>query len=258
MRDFGKGFWVTAAASIMLLVAASGAMGCPKLQLDIGGGHYVKDTTAANPDGESIVAGASKFNLYAYMYGLNINSNYYISAAILPNPGMASDDLGFFTINGKTINVTKDMFYGVPPLESNLAFDSHDLGPHGVFPTWFSETPFKFDTTDLSKLYNTQDATGSGPQIYNPKDSKMYYVPFDVDLTGLNPDLVVHFDLYDEIIVKCRGVVTDIDRDNFAPFSHDANGSSPPRTLVPEPASMMLLTTGLVGLAVMRRRQRRK
>lgn len=57
----------------------------------------------------------------------------------------------------------------------------------------------------------------------------------------------VHFDAFDHIITKNQGA-----RFVFAPFSHDAT------TVVPEPGTLMLLGSGLIGVSVYRWRRMRK
>ena len=78
----------------------------------------------------------------------------------------------------------------------------------------------------------------------------MYWMAFSLDLSGLAPGYSLHFDLYDEI-VRSNG---DIDRSDFAPFSHDAQGSRQ----IPEASSLLVLGAGLVGLGVMFRPGRRR
>lgn len=137
------------------------------------------------------------------------------------------------------------MTYGVPPIEPfNQKFDNGDLSKHGVFPTYFAEFSFKFDSSRISKPYVTSIQTGVGPQAYT-SGTKMYYTKFDVDLGGLQYGYAIHFDLYNEYVRQLCQQTPDIDVSAFAPFSHDAAGVAP----VPEPGTMLLLGSGLVGLA---------
>jgi hypothetical protein len=77
----------------------------------------------------------------------------------------------------------------------------------------------------------------------------MYYKVFDVDVSGLKPGYLIHFDLYNTKVVEGG----DIDVSEFAPFSHDAES----RSRVPEPSTLLLLGGGLLSLAVFGKRTRK-
>ncbi|HBG45513.1 MAG TPA: hypothetical protein DDW94_00825 [Deltaproteobacteria bacterium] len=207
---------------------AGAAYAEPTLQLDILDGVYDTNT-------ETIVATSDQFTLYALLLpdqDTLLGDTFYISAALVPQTS-TSTDLGSFTFNGTTIDVTADMVYGVPPLEANLAFDANDLSKHGIFPTYFAEFEFTFDPNNTATAYNTQDDAGEGPTP--DPNGTMYFEDFLVDVSNLDGDYTIHFDLYTK-----DGVEGDIDRDEFAPFSHDAE--SGPRQ-VPEPSTLLLLGT---------------
>ncbi len=71
---------------------------------------------------------------------------------------------------------------------------------------------------------------------------------YNVSFTGLFAGDVVHFDLYNHVLAGNHSKYI------FAPFSHDAEGGTP----VPEPGTLMLLGSGLVGLAGWGRKRFRK
>ena len=238
-------------------IASRPAMAIPTLQLDIEGGSY--DTTT-----ETIVASGNPFTLYALLIPNSKNTLsdwYYISAAVVPKTGPADVSLGSFSITGdiltplpgdanNTILVTEEMVYGVPPLEtvsSLQGWDKGDLPKHGIYSTYFAEFGFQFSSSNKATPYNTQDDTGAGPA---PNSSgSMYYAAFTINTELLDPDYVIHFDLYNKKLRDCT-VGADCDITQFAPFSHDAESGK-----VPEPATLLLLGMGLVGLSLFGRRK---
>jgi hypothetical protein len=161
------------------------------------------------------------------------------------------------------------MVYGNPPLESDSTQlkDHGDLASHGIFPTFFTQFAFTFDTDDRANAYNTALMPGSGP-TQNPS-GRMYYHSFEVDATSLLPDYFIHFDLYNTRDIpitdlvctnKCTGegrnrrcvdivLGYDIDVKSFAPFSHDAQSTH----RVPESGTLLLLGIGLLALGLLGR-----
>lgn len=220
------------------------ASAVPTLQLDINGGRYDFAT-------ETIVTSSDIFTLYALIKPDAKNTladTYYISAAITPQVHSGAS-LGSFVFNGTTVNVTSGMYYGVPPLEAILAFDPGDLPTHGIFPTYFREFGFQFNSTNRISSYNSQTRAQSGGAVnlaYNPTGG-LYYASFNVNVTRLAPGYELHFDLYNTAVKK-----GDVDVKKFAPFSHDAGTTS----TVPEPGTLLLLGSGFAGLYLSRRLRR--
>lgn len=230
------------------------ALGCipqevsavPTLQLDIAGGGYDHGT-------ETIVTSSDTFTLYALIRPDSKNTlsdTYYVSAALTPQVSTGAS-LGSFVFNGSTVSATSGMDYGVPPLEANLSRDRGDLPKHSIFPTYFKEFSFQFDSANRIASYNSQDRAISGGAINTAyaANGRMYYAMFDVDVSSLAQGYEVHFDLYNTA-VKNGG---DIDVTRFAPFSHDAETAS---HSVPEPGTLLLMGSGLTGLYFSRKLRR--
>jgi hypothetical protein len=218
---------------VLLCTGASSVMALPFLQLYISDAVY--DTST-----ETVVSTSSSFTLYAlidpgsneYVQG----QTYYISAAIAPQIDTAMD-LGSFNFDTTLVDVTDDMIYGTAPIEEIAG--NLDLPGHGIFPTYFTEFSFTIDGSNMVAAYNVQDDPGGFGS--SSSSDFLYYAAFVVDVSGLDPDYVVHFDLY----TKADGKI-----DKFAPFSHDAE-SAP----VPEPATLLLLGSGLIGTGLITKRK---
>jgi hypothetical protein len=159
------------------------------------------------------------------------------------------------------------MLYGKPPVEVFTELqgaDPGDLQGHGIYPTYFHEMEFRFSPNQTTQTYDTAAAASAPGGSHGPSGTPggTFYQSFVIDTSNLDPSYVIHFDLYNASARRCGrsegGLVSDpacldVDINAFAPFSHDAQ--SPP---VPEPATMVLLGTGLAAGALRRRRKAAK
>lgn len=247
----------SAVVAAALVGVSTFASAVPTLQLGIAGGTYDNVT-------QTIIASSNSFSLYAYLFadaGNPINDIYALSMAVTPQVNSPAS-LGSFTVNGNVIDVTSGMTYGIPPLDATVETtnggDSHDLASHSIFPTYFAETTFSFSAASQSGIFNTADNPSFGPQ----GGTGMHFAKFKIDVTNLDKDYAIHFDLYNTKLIKCgvkACIPGNMDVTQFAPFSHDAqsgpggDGGGPPNE-TPEPAPMFLLGLGLLGMAWMRRK----
>jgi len=256
------------------LVLAGSASAVPTLQLYINGGTY--DTTT-----ETIIAPNNPFTLTAY-WSANGNvttpspNQFFISMAVVPSFTSPTPvpNLGSIKVDSNTINVVADMVYGTPPLESGSVtqlFDPGDLSKHGVFDTWFYQTPgFAFDTSTNVGQFDTAQCALLGGAACTPNLSKTgFSKTFNIDVSGLAEGYAIHFDLYSVKIVDCAKKKTstacsDIDINDFAPFSHDAESDGGTDVTdvtditditVPEPGSISLLGVALLGFGLLSRRR---
>ena len=257
MKNFARVRSAVVGAVLLGLSAVANAI--PTLQLGIGGGTYDSLT-------QTVIASSNSFSLYAYLIPDTTNPYtdiYTISMAVSDQVSVETD-LGSFKVDGNVINVTSGMNYGIPPVDNMV----DDLQKHSVFPTYFVEKTFSFDSSNQSGIFNAEDHPSFDPQ----SGTGMYYKEFKIDVTNFDEKYAIHFDLYKVSPVTeehctghgkkkiCTTVPTgELEISQFAPFSHDAqsgpggDGGGPPNE-TPEPAPMFLLGLGLLGMAWMRRK----
>jgi hypothetical protein len=234
-----KLMWVT--VFICLLAIPISAHAYPLLQLDIAGGEY--DTGS-----ESIVTENGTFSLYVILTpqdnptAAEINEllslTYYISVSIIPSVGETFDPALSFAFDGTTYDATEDMTFGHAPIDTIQGHDGGDLPGHGIFPTYFIEVDFQFDSSNTAESYNTQDDPGG----LNTSGTGSFYASFDVDSSLFGSSYFLHFDVYTVHSSE------DVDVVYFAPFSHDAE-------TVPEPNTLLLLGAALISASLFRRKR---
>jgi hypothetical protein len=235
-------------------VIATPAIAIPTLQLGANPSTYVAGGE------QSVVATANPFTLYALgntsSSKFDFAHHYFLSVAILRQDGAAISEgdqsFGSFSITGP--GTSGALYFGTPPVEdvlnSTQTPDPGDLSAHGIFPTYFFEREFQFDTLKRATAYNVADNPDGF--VENPAGT-LAYQSWTVDLTGLGAGYRLHFDLYSEKL-KYDG---DQDIAYFAPFSHDAV-SGPPPSVPDASGTVTLMGISLLAIAAMRRRLGRR
>ncbi len=226
---------------ISIIVFASLLMGSPafavnSLQLFISGATY--DHTS-----QTWVTSSGGFDLYV------VSANSAKSDVIVSMALGTSDAPGDVTASFGGDDISEsDWIWGYPPI-SNVPEEHRggDLAPHDIYPTWFTE------------LHTGAYGNGSAVGNVQPDGSGNYWDPstgsgsapavgefksFHVETGG--SFTFVHFDAY---TIDSRGKV-----DQFAPFSHDAQAVGH----TPEPGTLALLGTGLLGLGAFTFRRKKQ
>jgi hypothetical protein len=136
-----------------------------------------------------------------------------------------------------------------------LMGDGSQLAGHGVFPTDFYEYYIGDVGSDVEEVYNfnpPEDYSGDSYYIDYPDDlanldsGRGEIKTFHVEVEGYTwADIVAY-----NHVVKSNGMARYV----FSPFSHDGGGG----TAIPEPATVLLLGSGLISLAGLRKKFRGK
>lgn len=217
--------------AITMIVLPSIALAVPNLQIYIPGAEYDAET-------ETWVIYSYDYDLW--VVGANLDIYDVKFAAAVPTDEDGTIDLmwlqGEWGTKGpgstETLDEDHDSFveYGTPTMG-----DGAELPPHGVFPTSYYEYYIgDFGTDQEVQNYIPGDEWGD---LADGETKK-----FDISVSGYTWVDIVAYDHYVQANEKTHCI--------FSPFSHDA-ASAP----IPEPATMLLLGTGLIGLACIGRKK---
>lgn len=253
-----KNFYVLISFVFLLFGIVSSAQAIPSLQLYLPDGEY----SYANDQTWVIAKSASPFTLTAFAldqeYGSKAGDAFYDRTSQLGTAAVLSialygdfdgtEDSSSFGTLGITYDDTGSLggwVYGDAPISTETTDEyGNTMPPHGIFPTWYSLYNFTFDPYGAG-VFDVQPPEGQALDT-TPTDEG-FREDFTIDLSGLSGDLNVHFDLFTEW--TNREGVTYVYK--FAPFSHDAS-------TVPEPATMLLLGSGLILMAGFGRKRFKK
>ncbi|MBI4778304.1 choice-of-anchor N protein [Candidatus Desantisbacteria bacterium] len=221
MVHLSKGTQILGGCFLFFLLLAGVGQAIPSLQLYIPGSTYDSLTetwVTHDSDFELQVLGATSPDSAEYIKDVKL----YVAINESEN-GLAG---AFVKINGSAISFD---IYGEP-----------FTAGHGIYPTYYNA----YSLPDL--MVSTAGKTVNN---YNPGESGSD--------TGDIQYLQIEYGGYSSIRFDASGTVVDScgkTWERTAPFSHDAEASASNPNAVPEPTTMLLLGTGLLGILRLRKR----
>lgn len=228
--------------TVVLIVALTvSAFAVPDIQLFIDGATYDWE------DQSWVASTTGSVDVYV------ISANYVNPDIIVCLALGESDDPNTMTVDfGGTVVNPGDWVYGNPPLPPGWD-PGGDLAPHGIYPANFAE--IHTGAYGLGQMVgDVQPDTLNGGQYWDPTATPAFpgapadrpgdWKMFTMDISG-PVGSSVHIDAY---TLNPDGTVN-----RFAPFSHDGT-----TTLVPEPGTIVLMGSGLIGLGLRAYRKRKR
>lgn len=228
------------------LMMAPAAYAVPHLQLFIDGATYDWDTQTW------VLATTGSVDLYV----ISANEEHYDVYVSMALSGFAeppdSGPGGVVSVSGFGGSDIDNWSWGYAPIDQvddDEWSGGSEVPRHGIFPTWYAEV----NTGDYSDTMLVGDVQ-PGPDFWSPTDGGVANAIGDYKVFSLSIDAPlgtsVHFDAY---TLMDGGLIANQVIDEFAPFSHDGT-----TTIVPEPGTILLMSTGLLGLGLSAIRRRKR
>lgn len=232
--------------TLVILSLGTSAWAVPNLQIYIPGAEYDTATETwiiYSYDYDLWVVGAN-LNIYDVKFAAAVPTDQDGTIDVTWLKGQLIDDGGnvvkepyYSETLDEAIDYSADPYISFCPDGIPIMGDGAELPPHGVFPTSYYEYLIgDFGTGETVQNYIPGDEWGDLAE----GETKKFHISAD----GYTWVDIVAYDHYIQANHKTHCI--------FSPFSHDGGSG------VPEPATMLLVGTGLISLGCVARRKCKK